>query len=211
MAKKAVAFHDSAHEEELVVTVVRFKGSGETARKGIDAVSQALAAAFGGGATAVVRHVNSKKAAPQLTAPADTIDTEAIDDAEDTDTDAPEETGQAVRRERAAVKPPKPDGTLNVVPFKALAAARNPRTMEEKYLLACFWLQTDSGRDSYGGQQILTCFRTMGWTEYGDFTQPLRTMKKNTTYFVQDVPKRQWKLTENGIDVAGQINNPAGT
>jgi hypothetical protein len=35
MAKKPAAAHDPAREEELVVTVVRFKGSGETARKGI--------------------------------------------------------------------------------------------------------------------------------------------------------------------------------
>src|SRR5688500_19009535 len=70
MAKKSTHVPPSpTQDEEMVVTVVRFRGSGETLRKGIDAVTQALTGAFGAPPVKVIG--NGRKASQQLASPAD--------------------------------------------------------------------------------------------------------------------------------------------
>jgi hypothetical protein len=206
---------DPAQEEELVVTVVRFKGSGETARKGIDAVSQAISAAFGGGTTTVIKHVNGRKSA-QLGAggtatPDDTIDTEPVPDTDET-VEETEEQQAAPTGPKPAPKPrrpPKFDNKLAVTPFKAFAAERNPQTMDEKYLVACLWLQEDAGLTAYGASQVFTCFRAMGnWQIYDDFTQPMRIMKLKKSYYADTDKRGEWKLNDHGLDVARKIKHP---
>ena len=208
MAKR-VPPSDPSPEEELVVTVVRFKGSGETARKGIDAVSQALAAAFGGGTT-VVRQVNGRKAAALAAAPADTIDLHTgDDDADEQDDDQQDEAPISITAKGQAKprKLPKFDNKLAVTPFKAFAAERNPQTVDEKYLIACLFLQDELKMQSYGASQVFTCFRAMGWEAYDDFTQPMRVMKAKRSYYADTDKRGAWKLNDHGLDVAGKIKH----
>lgn len=199
----------SEQEEGISVVLINVRGSGDTVRQSLNALSQALVG-FTGQVVATKQIGNGKRTPAALPNPTDTVDGDTLDATPDDERgDVIEQPAAAPAAKRQPPKPPKPDSTLNVVPFKTFVGERNPKTMDEKYLLACLWLQEDSGRPTYGGTQILTCFRTMGWTEYGDFTQPLRTMKRDTTYFDQTVPKKQWKLTENGLDVARKIKHPA--
>lgn len=68
---------DPGPEEELSVVVLKFKGTGETIRKGVDAAMQAIASL--GGTTTVIKHVNGRKAA-QLGAGAAATDTIDVPD-----------------------------------------------------------------------------------------------------------------------------------
>jgi hypothetical protein len=208
MAKKSAPASDPAQEEELVVTVVRFKGSGETARKGIDAVSQALAAAFGGGTT-VMRQVNGRKAAALPARQPDAIDTDAVDPDLDDEVDDEPEPAAPAKGQAKPRKLPKFDNKLAVTPFKAFAAERNPQTVDEKYLVACLFLQDELKLESYGASQVFTCFRAMGWETYDDFTQPMRIMKSKKSYYADTDKRGAWKLNDHGVDVAGKIKHPA--
>jgi hypothetical protein len=209
MAKKSVPASDPVQDEELVVTVVRFKGSGETARKGIDAVSQALAAAFGGGTT-VMRQVNGRKAAALPAAPADSIDVDTgNDEAEEQDDEQQDEATPSITAKGPAKprKLPKFDSKLAVTPFKAFAAERNPQTVDEKYLVACLWLQEEAQLESYGASQVFTCFRAMEWQTYDDFTQPMRQLKKNKSYYADADKRGEWKLNDHGLDEARKVKH----
>lgn len=215
MAKKpAYAAETAQPEEEMQVVVLKFKGSGETLRRGMDTVSQAIAA-LGGPAAVTTRTISGKPAA-RLTpgaAPAGEPDPAAAADesAEETaDEDIIDvQASPAGPKPPRKNKPPKFDSKLKVVPFKAFAAERNPQTVDEKYLVSCLWLQEHADLPSYGSSQILTCIRTMEWTEYDDFTSPMRIMKRDKGYYDNTVPRLQWKLTDNGLDVARKIKHPA--
>jgi hypothetical protein len=215
MAKKTLPAADPAQEEELVVTVVRFKGSGETARKGIDALSQALSAAFGGGTVVTTRAVNGRKPAAQLGggAPTDTIDTEALDDTDPDTGDDADDTEETTSETKAPAKPRKFEFVSNIsdnaaTPLKDFVAARNPTEINDKYLVACLWLQTEAGFDVFGGNHVWSCFQIMDWKKLADFTQPMRLMKSKKSYF--DTPKKgEWKLNAHGLDVAKAIQNAA--
>lgn len=212
MAKRLVSASDPAQDEELSVVVLKFKGSGETVRKGIDVVAQAIAA-LGPGTVQVIRQVNGRKGATQLgSAPAEAIETEAV---EETETLESAEEAEAVTpaTPKGPAKPrklPKFDSTLAVSAFKAFAAARNPQTVDEKYLVACLWLQEDAQLASYGASKIFTCFRAMGdWPTYDDFTQPMRIMKLKKSYFADTDKRGEWKLTDHGLDEARKIKHTA--
>jgi hypothetical protein len=210
MAKR-VPLSNPGPEEELVVTVVRFKGSGETARKGIDAVSQALAAAFGGGTT-VLRQVNGRKAAALPAAPPDAIDVDTDGhEADEQDNEQQDEapTSSAAKGQAKPRKLPKFDNNLAVTPFKAFAAERNPQSVDEKYLVACLFLQDELKMESYGASQVFTCFRAMGWEAYDDFTQPMRIMKSKKSYYADTDKRGAWALNDHGLDVARKIKHPA--
>src|SRR5262245_60165712 len=71
---KSYAPASSQQDEEMSVVVLKFKGSGETLRRGMDTVAQALAALGGAPTQTTIRHVNGRKAS-QLSPPA----AEAID------------------------------------------------------------------------------------------------------------------------------------
>jgi hypothetical protein len=207
MAKKNVSEAPQV-EEELSVVVLKFKGSGETVRKGVDAVTQAIAA-LGGPATVVTRHVNGRKPA-QLAAPAaDTIDTEVVQEDEDTELETEEQETETPAGTKGQTKPRKFEFVSTVsdnakTPLKDFIAQRGPTEINDKYLVACLWLQTEAGFDVFTPNHVWSCFQIMDWKKLADFTQPMRLMKSKKSYF--DSPKRgEWKLNAHGLDVAKAI------
>src|SRR5262249_25167737 len=101
------------------------------------------------------------------------------------------------------------DSNLAVTPFKAFAAERNPQSVDEKYLVACLWLQETAGVPSYGASQIFTCFRAVGWSILADFTQPMRNLKLRKSYVADTDSRTEWKLNDHGLDEARKIKHVA--
>lgn len=198
----------SEEQEEMTVVILRFRGGGETLRKGFDTVSQAL------NALAPLPALR-RLAAPPVEDRADpnegdtdsgSIDVEAQLDENENDESDP-------TRQRSAPRPPEflndfdlsPEGQ---VAWKEYAAEKNPQTLSDKYLVAGAWLTLHRGQQVFSASHVFTCFRAMHWEEQKDFTQPMRKMKKSRSYFA--VPKRgEWKMTGLGLDAVGALGAKA--
>jgi hypothetical protein len=207
----------NGEQEEMTVVILRFKGGGETLRKGFDTVSQALATlgpttvverrppllGKGAAATPVVDKLpgsDGDGASPEV--PPEGEEAEALE------VDA---AGDSARRASGGPRRyPKPqfDSTLKLdagdVTFKRYCAQKQLDSDSKKYLVAAAWLTNHGGHPSFTASQIFTCFRAMGWNEQADFMQPVRLMKSKKSYFERG-PGKSWKLTQVGIHAADAI------
>ncbi len=200
---------DPGPEEELSVVVLKFKGTGETIRKGVDAAMQAIASL--GGTTTVIKHVNGRKAA-QLGAGAaatDTIDAESVDETESED-EEPETPPAAPKAKRTpgAVKYSFLDdfdlAPAGKVSLKDFVAGKTAATENDRYLLVSLWLQTEGGTDPFTGNHVFTCLRALGWKYRQDVNAPVREMKSKKSWFASPAYGK-WKLTQPGIDAANAV------
>lgn len=204
MAKR-VPPSDSGPEEELSVVVLKFKGTGETVRKGIDAVTQAIAALGGG---TVIRQVNGRKPAQLAAATEDPVDAE-LPDPETGDEEA--ETAPAAPKVKKTPAQPKysflddldmaPAGKISLKDF---VAGKNPGSENDRYLLVSLWLQTEGGADPFTGNHLFTCLRALEWKYRLDVNAPVREMKSKKSWFTSPTYGK-WKLTQPGIDAANAV------
>jgi len=193
-------FHKGIDEqEEMTVVILRFKGGGETLRRGFDTVTDALSA---------LGPPTSRRALPhQQKSAADQIDESDLEEEE-----SPEDSESIAEGSADTPRPrrkPKflsefnltPDGQM---PWKEYAAGKSPKTVDDKYLVAAGWVTNHGGKGVFAIGHIFTCFRAMKWEEQADFSQPLRRLKATDSYF--EVPKRgEWKLTSLGIDAVDKL------
>jgi hypothetical protein len=194
-------------QEEMTVVILRFKGGGETLRKGFSTVSDALAA-LGPGIPQrrLLNHSeNESPSQPKV------LNSDA--EVEETDEGFEEPASDANGSERRAPRKPtflsefklSPDGQPA---WKEYATGKNPRTLEDKYLVAAAWLTAHGGVEEFKIDHVFTCFRAMVWDERRDFSQPMRHLKAVKSYFV--VPKKnRWKLTDLGAAAAGELPSKA--
>jgi hypothetical protein len=197
-------------QEEMTVVVMRFKGAGETLRKGFDTVSQAIAAL--GTMTVPQRRLASRgtQEPPEVenngnSALGDSGDEEELEETNNASVSAPQREVSDGRRRYSV---PKFLSDFNLdgdgMKWKDYAAKKNPETDNEKYLVASLWLTKHAGQETFTANHVFTCFRAMEWTPQKDFSQPLRYMKKQKSYF--DAPSRgNWKLTRPGTDAAESV------
>lgn len=89
--------------------------------------------------------------------------------------------------------------------FKEYATRKDPKTDNEKYLVASRWLQQFGSVDSATINHIYTCFQAMKWTSQRDVAQPFRNMTKKDSYFLKN--GKGWKLTHVGNDSADAIGS----
>lgn len=205
---------DREEQEEMMVVVLRIKGKSGTLQKGFDTVSQALSA-LGVQPVTQQRRLNSTQhgtlPAPGENGKADetsqVIDGEIEEVPEE---DAPErESGGGTRK----YAKPKYQDDLKLNPEDQIgwtdyAAQKNPIKDNQKYLVAAAWLTKHGGYPIFTVNQIFTCFRAMKWSEQADFSQPIRYMKKESSYFEnKGLSKGQWKLTQVGLGDAEAIEN----
>src|SRR5262245_11264287 len=187
--------------EEMTVVVFKLKGRGETLRKGFDLASEAFGAV--GGSSAQQKLLRTPLHQPRS---AEKNGTPAIDVVEDQEELDEAEATTAPQREVSAPKKrsyPKfldklkldGDGTK----WKEYAAQKNPKTENEKYLVACAWITKHGGQPVFTRDYVFTCFQTMGWTIQTDFTQPMRAMKLQKSYFADTGDRGKWKLTDHGL------------
>jgi hypothetical protein len=207
---------DPTQQEEMTVVILRFNGTGDTLRKGFDAVSQALAA-LAPTAQRPQRGNIAPRVAPKEIEPGDSngaahgeatdVEYEDVSEQESEEAPAPRTTkaGNGTRKYTA----PSFDSSLDlsgggVTSLKDFCAHRSPQNENEKYLLACAWLMKHGGCETFSVDQVFTCFRAMGWREQKDFSQPLRLLKSKKSYF--DIPaKGQWKPNAHGMSAADAI------
>jgi hypothetical protein len=195
-------------QEEMTVVILRFKGGGETLRKGFDTVSQALNALVPTSAPRlpVTRIEEPVAASYDSGTDSGRVDLEAEAESDDNN------NGSDPTRERSARKHSSPRflSDFNLSPegqmaWKEYATDKNPQTLSVKYLVAGAWLTLHGGQQVFTARHVFTCFRAMGWEEQRDFSQPMRHMKASKSYF--DVPKRgQWKMGSLGMDA---VNSPS--
>ncbi len=214
--EKNKSFTGPEEQEEMTVVILRFKGGGETLRKGFDTVSQALAAL--GPSTPAP---SPRRPLPPRTevkvlpngdegtenAPADDVDDEFFET----------ENGSSVelRQQGAARKyyTPKfltdlklsPEGQT---PWKEYAASKNPQVEADKYMVAAGWLTEHGGNEKFKIAHVFTCFRAMDWKMQKDSSQPMRALKKNKSY-LDSLGAGHWKLTDIGLEYAKSLPKAA--
>src|SRR5216684_924118 len=170
-------------QEEMTVVILRFKGGGETLRKGFDTVTEALAAL---GPAPRQRKLLSERG--DGLSPSDT-DEGLEDSAQDPDREFTEGhdggADSARPRQRGGAREysaPKFLSDLNLRPdgqtgWNEYAASKDPQTVNDKYLVASAWLTKHGGCENFTTDHLFTCFRAMEWEEQKDFLQPVRVMK----------------------------------
>lgn len=212
MAKKFVPAAEVA-DEEMSVVVLKFKGSGETLRRGMDAVTQALAAL---GGQSVVRAVSTRRAAQQISDGAEAPDIDAVhnEDAGDQPDPAPEASSSAGPRVSRKPTPQKgsflpdfntsPDGVPSLREF---CAGKDGDTETNRYLLVTHWLSKHGGADPFNADQVFTAFRDLSpWKGRLDILQPIREMSSKKSFYTS--PGRGlWKISAIGIKAAEAIGN----
>jgi hypothetical protein len=197
-------------QEEMTVVILRFKGSGESLQKGFDAVSQAIAA-LGPPAAPSPRILSARPRELSSDNGTEVIDGETID--EDFEEVAEEEGDTAPRPSNAAPRKRQAYKFLNDLDLKAgdislkdYCAQKNPKTDNEKYLVASNWLSRYGGHETFTIDHIFTCFRGMGWKQQRDLSQPMRKMKFSKSWF-ENPERGSWKLTSIGKEAAEAISN----
>jgi hypothetical protein len=191
----------------MTVVILRFKGGGDTLRKGFDTVSEALS---------VLGPAIPRRALPTLP-PQETPSGHSVDESE-LGAEKLERTGQPAEEDSAGAPRqrhrPRFLDELNLEPdgqqsWKDYAQEKAPRTSDEQYLVAAGWLAEHGGHEVFRGAHIFSCFRAMKWAEPVDFTQPMRRLKQRRSYF--EVPKRgEWKLTQVGVTAVAELPHRDG-
>jgi hypothetical protein len=196
-------------QEEMTVVVLRLKGGGDTLKKGFDA----LTAAFNslGPAPQVVKHVNGgtpRQLNGAVVPNTEDEETEEVAD-EATVIEATPPTPASTPRTPAQRKPKfLTDFDLNSgdKSWRDFATSKNPKTENEKYLLAALWITEKANVTDFTVSHVFTCFRAMKWPEQVDFSQPMRQMKSKDSYFSHP-SRKTWKLTQPGLDAARAVKD----
>jgi hypothetical protein len=184
------------------------KGSGDTMRKGFDALNHAVAAlGTGQTATTVIKRIPAAPGKSDL--PDDPeVETEQQDVEEDEDAvtiEAPPTSGNG--KPRTLTKPKFMDDfdlSVSDKPWKDFWIEYAPKSDNERYLLAALWVTEKANTPEFRIAHIFTLFRAAKWNEQVDFSQPIRLMKSKSSYFLN--PSRgKWKLTQPGLDAARAI------
>lgn len=215
MAQKKPPFTSPVEppQEEMTVVVFKFKGGAESMQKGFDAVNNAIAAL--GPANTGNQRVIAHRQPAQLTAPSANgtiVDPETQDITDEHEAEEPaEETPVPVNGKTKKASAPKyafmndlilaPTGAMS---WNDYATEYKPQTVDEKFLVASAWLQTQGGQETFGGSHLFTCFRAMNWKAQVDMTQPLRKLKSEKSWH-ENPEFGKWKLTGIGLTAAEKV------
>lgn len=210
-SRKNARVPDPVQEEEMSVVVLKFRGSGETLRRGMDTVAQAIAA-LGGPVHVITRGGNGTRQ-PQIPAPPSTLEGETVENGGGVEEQVAEieAAAPAPKAPKKAAASPKysfladfdlaPAGKISLRDF---VAGKNPATENDRYLLVSLWLQTEGGTDPFTGNHLFTCLRALDWKYRLDVNAPVREMKSKKSWF--DSPAYgKWRLTQPGITAANAV------
>ena len=195
------------------VTFVMFQveGEDETLQQGFRAMEQAFQR-LGGPSRLAAPPAGPAELLAKSEKPTD-IQVDAAEPEHEMPEDQPEETGTATDGQR----PNKPrtytqpkflaDLDLNSgkESFKDYAMRKDPKTDNQRYLVASRWLHEFRNIDAVTIHHIYTCFQAMKWTSQRDLAQPFRTMMKKDSYYQKN--GKGWKLTHVGNDAADAIGS----
>jgi len=200
-------------QEEMTVMVLRLKGGGDTLRKGFDALNHALAALGAPAPLPSQRHTAALL--PQIVSPhSGTNGTGAVEptDPEEEEHDGEEASLESTPAATATTPKPRKKPPFNTKldldgkdrPWKDFSEEKAPSTVGDCYLVASLWLTEQAGMTDFSLSDVFTLFRAAKWTENSDFSQPLRKMKSQESYFENPSPKT-WKLTQIGLGAARAV------
>jgi hypothetical protein len=195
------------------VTFVMFQveGDDETLQQGFRAMEQAFQR-LGTPSRLAAPHAAPTKLLPKSEKPAN-IQLDVAEPEHELPEDQPEETGAPIDGQR----PNKPrnytqpkfladlDLSSDKESFKDYATRKDPKTDNQKYLVASRWLHESKNIDAVTIHHVYTCFQAMKWTSQRDVSQPFRTMTKKDSYYQKN--GKGWKLTHVGSDAADAIGS----
>ena len=198
-------------EEELMVVVLKLKGSGDTLKRGFDTLNNAFQAMIVPPAPTRKPVANgATKHLPGRTPTEDEMDDSHTLDAEyeEVGTEEEEEAPTAPTKAKRSTYKFLSDFPLDIsdVHWQDYAKQKNPKTEHEKYLVAAEWITKNAGNEVFSANHVFSCFRAMSWSEMKDFTQPMRQMKSKNSYF-ENPSRKSWKLTGLGLKAATAISN----
>lgn len=207
---------DPEEPEELTVVVMRFKGSGDTMRKGFDTVSQALNALLPPPAFAPPR--TTRKLSAGSTPPQDSGDVDqsvSEQDYEDAEVlDAEEAPTSAAPKRARDRKPPKVPNLVNTLDYQSPMSLadyvrdKKPKNATEKYLVVAGWFRHHRASEVVSVDEMFTCFSVMDWKDRPeDMGQLFRNLKSKQQWFDNGPEKGTWKLTIKGLN---QVDNKMG-
>ncbi len=199
--------------EELTVVVMRFRGSGETIRKGFDTVTQALNALAPPVQVLPPPRPARKLAAgtsngTETTEPAD-AEQEAYEDADILDAEETPATAEK-KAPRERKPPPVPDlnNSLDLntpVSLATYVKEKGPKTTSERFLVVAGWFKHHRNTDEITISDMFTCFHVMTWKDRpADIGQTFRNLKSNQKWFGSGTGKGSYKLTITGLN---QVDN----
>lgn len=195
-------------QEEMTVVILRFRGGGDTLRKGFETVSHALSALNPSvQQLAVDRHHQEVHEASS----AGTIDENELADGEGQDESDEAQSGGTSRPRR------KPQflkefnlSPENQISLKDFASKKNPKTLHEKHLVAATWVSSHGGQPIFTVPHVFTCFRAMQWEEQTDFSQPMRQLSRTKSFFAS-LGDKKWELTSLGKEAVEKLPNRVGS
>lgn len=207
--KGAVPPVGQEQQEEMTVVVLRLKGGGDTLKKGFDALTAAFSAL--GPAPQVVKQIGggTQRQLSGVVVP-NAEDEETEEDADEASVVEAAPAAPASAPRTPAQRKPKfmTDFDLNSgdKSWRDYATSKNPKTENEKYLLAALWITENANVTDFSVSHVFTCFRAMKWPEQVDFSQPMRQMKSKDSYFSHP-SRKTWKLTQPGLDAARAVKD----
>lgn len=202
------ALRPDDEQEEMTVVILRFKGGGETLRKGFDTVTQALRQ------IGPVTQLTSSKSLPR---PVDST-TNGIDDSDDSKADLDSMTNEGVdateveasgRPDRTirVRKPPKMPKMLNDLDIKTgpksledYAKEKMPETTQDKFVVIGAWFLNHRKLEEITVDHIFTCFPLLDWSRPDDIGSVFRDLKNKKQWYDKGAKPNAWKLTITGLN-----------
>lgn len=184
MAKNKPAADTPAKKTNKIRLVV-FEG--DLSDGSISELAQALTSALRSGGVPEVRHIQNGKPAAQLSAPETEEETELEEDEEaidavtqedDEETPVAEKTPKAPRVKKAPKAPTYlPDLITDLPAFKEFAKQKDPRSKNQQYLVAAYWLKKFGAVENVNADMIYTCYKTAPWPAgFNDWTQTFHNL-----------------------------------
>lgn len=87
------------------------------------------------------------------------------------------------------------DLTTATVSLQDFAKAKNPTSVNDKYLVVATWFKEQMKTDEINIDHIFTAFRTLDWTTPDDLAAPFRTLKHSKQYFDKGDSVGGYKVT----------------
>lgn len=99
------------------------------------------------------------------------------------------------------------DATKAKMSLPDYCKTKNTSDTMKKYMVCAVWLKDFMGISTFTAGHIYTCFRLMSWGVQKDFSQTLRTAKKQD-YLKSGSATASYELTHIGEDAVRKLGNP---
>jgi hypothetical protein len=186
---------------------------GDLSDGSISELAQALTSALKPTAPTIIRQLPKGNAPAQLLAPEQE---EEVEDDEDTVIDGNQEeqeeptpTASVAPKTPRTKKPPKPptylpDLITDMAAFKEFAKQKAPKSKNQQYLVAAYWLKKFGGVENVSADMVYTCYKSAPWSAgFNDWSQTFHNLVH--AELMRKVGKGEFAINPTGEH---QVDNP---